>query len=82
MLVHLGPRGYAIHGQHDTLARAHKRKDAVHVGEDGSHHGRFVFGWGTVFRVAARMDDAVHVEVEAEGKTGTGRVAVMAAMMV
>jgi hypothetical protein len=64
LLVHLSTRCNAINCQHDALARASERKDAIHVREDGSHHGWLVCGWSTVLRVAAGVDDAVHVKVE------------------
>ena len=64
LLVHLGARRDAVDGHEEHLARAHGANDAVNVARDRGKHLSLRLGRGAVLRVHARVDDAVHVEVQ------------------
>ena len=64
LLVHLGPRRHAVYRHVEQLARPHDGEQAVDALEDGDHHLVLVPGRGFVLGVRARVDDAVHVEIQ------------------
>ena len=78
LLVHLRPRRDAVDGHVQQLAGADHGEEPVDVVEDALEHF-FLGGWRrAVLGVEARVDDAVHVEVEVIelGAVGVGPGAV------
>ena len=64
LLIHLGPRRDAVDGHVQQLPRADHGEEPVDVVEDALEH-LFLGGWRrAILRVEARVDDAVHVEVQ------------------
>mmetsp|Transcript_13158 Transcript_13158/g.33917 ORF Transcript_13158/g.33917 Transcript_13158/m.33917 type:complete len:226 (+) Transcript_13158:1951-2628(+) len=64
LLVHLGARGHAVDGHVDDLLRADDADKAVEVQENVLVHVLLVLRRRPVLGVAARVDDAVHIEVQ------------------
>ena len=64
LLIHLRPRSYPINGHVEQLARPHDGHQTINVLKNLRHHLILVLRGRLVFRVAARMDDSIHVEVE------------------
>ena len=64
LLVHLGPRRRPVHREEEQPPRLCQREQVVNVGQDTHVHlllrGRSL----AVFRVEARVDDPVHVQVK------------------
>ena len=65
LLVHLSARCDTIDGHVQELARADYAEKAVDVLEDVAEHLGLRSGVGTVLGVETRVDDAVHVQIEA-----------------
>ena len=64
LLVHLRARRDTVDGHVQHLAGAHHRHEAVDVKADVGKHLVLGLGGRDVFRVHARVDDAVHIEVQ------------------
>lgn len=64
LLVHLGTRCDAIYGHIEQFPGTHDAEKTVDALEDSDHHFVFVARGRFVFRVGARVDNAVHVEVQ------------------
>ena len=65
LLVHLTPRGHAINAQHKALLWADNHHEAIDQVEHALEHLLLALGlWEGGCVVTARMDEAVHVNVE------------------
>lgn len=64
LLVHLRPWGDAVYRQIEELTGPYYTKETIDAVKDGDHHFIFIFGGRFVFRMCARVDYAIHVEVE------------------
>lgn len=64
LLVHLGARRHAVDRHVEQLAGPHDAEQAVDALEYRHHHLVLVLRGGAVLGMGARVDDAVHVQVE------------------
>mmetsp|Transcript_64923 Transcript_64923/g.193524 ORF Transcript_64923/g.193524 Transcript_64923/m.193524 type:complete len:284 (+) Transcript_64923:2265-3116(+) len=64
LLVHLGAGGDAVDGHVEQLLGPDDADEAVQVEENVLVHVLLIFWCRAIFRVAAWVDDAVHVEVQ------------------